>query len=386
MPLSTSSSDTNTDAYARQTASDRPGVAQPVPERPVPARRWGAILVGAVALFGVLIGAWELYWRASGVGPGTRNGFGLWAIQRRRIDDGEGNATVLLGSSRLHFDVQLPVWERLAGKAPIQLSYGGTSPMTAIEDLAADPKFTGHLLVGVAPELFFSGGGFGDGAARYTHKQSPAQRVGQWLSMYLVEPYLAFDDPDFALATVLKRQPWPARPGKHWFMDVRRLAIYTRDRDAWLWPKVAEDLRYRELARDIWRESFTDYPGDPTPAERIKTAQEQIERMVKAMALLRSHGVEVLFARLPSDGEYLAYEDRAFPRAQTWDALLAATHAQGIHFQDYPQMQGFYLPEWSHMTRSGAERFTAVFYGIVEENFWHAGGQDALPTGTSATP
>ena len=36
-------------------------------------------------------------------------------------------------------------------------------------------------------------------------------------------------------------------------------------------------------------------------------------------------------------------------------------------------MQGFYLPEWSHMTRAEAERFTAVFYGIIEENFWHHG-------------
>ena len=91
-----------------------------------------------------------------------------------RIDTGEGNATVLLGSSRLYFDVQLPVWERLAGKAPIQLSYEGTSPLTAIEDLAADPKFTGRLLVGVAPDLFFSGvAGAADAVAAYTHKESP---------------------------------------------------------------------------------------------------------------------------------------------------------------------------------------------------------------------
>ena len=76
MPSSTSSSDVNTDLYARQTASDRPGVAQPVPRRPVPVHPWGVILLGAVAVFVVLIGAWEAYWRAYGVAPGTRNGFG----------------------------------------------------------------------------------------------------------------------------------------------------------------------------------------------------------------------------------------------------------------------------------------------------------------------
>ncbi len=375
------------DAYARQTASDRPGVAQPVPRRPVPAQRWGVILLGAVALFAVLIGCWEAYWRAYGVIPGVRNGLGLWAIQRRRLDAGEGNATVLLGSSRLYFDVQLPVWERLAGKAPIQLSYEGTSPMTAIEDLAADRKFTGRLLIGVAPDLFFTGGGRGDAAAAYTRKESPAQRLGQWLSMHLVEPFLAFDDPDFALATVLKRQDWPKRPGRHWFRDVRKLSLEEPSRNAYLWAKVPDDPEYLKLVRSIWQEGFVTYPGDPTPEQELKTAREQIERMVKAIAQLRAHGVQVLFARLPSSGPYLAYENQHFPRAQTWDALLSATHAPGIYFQDYPQMQGYRLPEWSHMKRADAERFTAAFYGLIEENFWHGdSGDDAQPPGTAASP
>jgi len=42
---------------------------------------------------------------------------------------------------RLYFDIQLPVWERLDGRRPIQLSFEGTSPLKAVEDLAADPEF-----------------------------------------------------------------------------------------------------------------------------------------------------------------------------------------------------------------------------------------------------
>ena len=48
MPSSTSSSDRP--GFVRQTASNRPGVAQPVPERDVPDRRWGAIMAGAFGL------------------------------------------------------------------------------------------------------------------------------------------------------------------------------------------------------------------------------------------------------------------------------------------------------------------------------------------------
>jgi hypothetical protein len=357
------------DRYARQTAADRPGIAQPVPVRPVPEQPWGRILLGLVPFLALLLGGWEEYWRAYGVRPSINNSPGLWAIQRRRIDAGEGDATVLLGSSRLYFDIQLPVWKGLDGRAPIQLSFEGTSPLTAVEDLAADPKFTGRLLIGIAPDVFFSGFEFRGNAPRYTRKESPSQRIGQWLSMHFIEPYFAFDDPDYALQTVLARQPWPKRPGRTWHVAVRKLSETEADRNTHLWSKVAADPQYRELARSIWRQEFQPSPADPPPAEARKTEKEQIERMASAVAKLRARDVKVLFVRMPSAGEYLAYEDRDFPRVRTWDALLAAARAPGIHFEDYPELQGYYLPEWSHMTRSEGERFTAALYGLIMRDF-----------------
>jgi hypothetical protein len=361
------------DRYARQTAADRPGVAQPVPVRPVPEQPWGRILVGAALIFALLLGCWEAYWRAYGVHPGIANTYGLWAMQRRRIDAGEGNATVLLGASRVFFDIQLPVWERLAGRRPIQLAIEGTSPLPFLDDLADDAGFTGRMLVGVAPDVFFSGYQYRGGVLPYVRKESPSQRIGQWLSMHLIEPYLAFDDPDFALRTVLARQPWPARPGRRWFTEVRKLADHEPDRNTHLWSKLADDPEYRTMARRVWQEGFEPSDDDPTPEEARKAEKEQIDRAARAVAKLRSRGVSVLFVRLPSDGEYLAYENREFPRARTWDALLAATGAPGIHFGDYPELQGYYLPEWSHMTLAEGERFTAALYGIIARDFWGPG-------------
>ena len=370
-----------TDRYARQTAADRPGVAQPVPVRPVPEQPWGKILLGVLALLALLVGVWEWHWRDFGVKPSISNTFGLWAIQRRRIDAGEGDATVLLGASRMYFDVQLPVWERLDGRRPIQLSFEGTSPLAAVEDLAADPEFTGRILIAVEPDLFFSGFEYRSGVISYARKESPSQRIGQWLSMRFIEPYFAFDDPDYALQTVLARQPWPARPGRQWHTNVRKLAETAADRNTHLWSKVGEDLQYRELARSIWREDFQPSDEDPSPEEARKLEKEQIDRMAKAVAKLRARGVKVLFVRMPSNGEFLAYENRLYPRARTWEALLAATGAPGIHFEDYPQLRGYYLPEWSHMTLAEGERFTAALYGIVMREFWGSGE----PAGTART-
>lgn len=372
MPSSTSSSEhagAAPDRYARQTAADRPGIAQPVPVRPVPEQPWGRILCGAVLVFALLLTGWEAYWRAYGVTPSIDNDNGLWAIQRRRIDAGEGDATVIAGSSRPFFDIQLPVWERLAGRRPIQLCFEGTSPLVMVEDLAADPHFTGRLIIGIDPQVFFQGFDFHSAAVAYTRKQSPSQRIGQWLSMHLIEPYFAFDQPDFALETVLARQPWPARPGKLWLTEVRKLAESEADRNTHLWSKLVTDPQYRELARDIWRQRFPP-AANPPPGKLKKTIGEQIERMAKAVAKLQARGVKVLFLRSPSDGEYLTYERRFFPRASTWDSLLAASHVPGIHFEDYPELQGYYLPEWSHMTQADAGRYTVALYGVIERNYW----------------
>ena len=104
-------------------------------------------------------------------------------------------------------------------------------------------------------------------------------------------------------------------------------------------------------------------------ARRIDVATEQIRRAALAVAQLKARGAQVLFVRLPSSAAFLAYENSKFPRAQTWDALLAATGAPGIYFEDYPELQGYYMPDWSHMTRSEAERFTVALYRIIARDF-----------------
>ena len=365
--MRSSISSSEPDRYARQTASDRPGVAQPVPLRPVPIQPWGWMLVGATVLFALFLGLWEGYWRWYGVTPSIANTQGLWAIQRRRIDAGEGDATVLLGASRLYFDIQLPVWERLSGRRPIQLSFEGTAPLSALEDLAEDPKFTGRLVIGVAPDVFFSGRAYRAGAARYAHKESPSQRIGQWLSMRLIEPYLAFDDPDYALQTVLARQPWPSRMPER--LAVRKLAQSEADRNTHLWSKVETDP-YRALARSVWLNHLQPSDSDRPEQEARKIEKEQIDRTAKAVAKLQARGVKVLFVRLPSTGPYLEFENRKYPRARTWEALLTSSHAPGIYFEDYPQLQGYELPEWSHIQHADAERFTAALYLIIERDFW----------------
>lgn len=357
--------------FVRLTASDRPGVAQPVPERDVPPQPWRRIVLAGFVLFVLLMAAWETYWRDFGATPGYRNSNGAWAEQRGRIDAGEGGRTVLIGSSRVLFDVQLPEWEASSGERPIQLALEGTSPLPVLEDLAADPNFTGRLVIGVAPELFFSGFAYRGEAIGHYHQRGPSQRSGHWLSKRLLEPYFAFYDADFALPTVVMRQPWPLRPGMRKDSPVRKLLEQDADRNTRIWRKVETDPEYRELARSIWLERLhgPPPPGMDTPDKLRKVIDTQIDRAARAVATLRKRGVRMVFVRPPSDGEYYAFEQKVLPRPATWDVLLQRTGVPGIHFEDYPQLQGYELPEWSHLTQADAKRYTLALAPLVEQEF-----------------
>ncbi len=377
MPSSTSSSDTRTPPPRGPVLTgELPTHEIPMydpPLRALPERPLGMAWLVAVVVFALGMLGWELYWRDLGATPGYRNSDGQWAQQRRRIDKGEGDATVIIGSSRVLFDIQLPVWERLTGERPIQLALEGTSPVPILEDLALDRDFTGRLLIGVAPVLFFSDFSRRVGVLPYYRDESPSQRAGQWLSMRL-EPLLAFYDPDFALATVVERQAWWVRAGVSPTTEVRKLSNADADRNTRMWSKVEHDPAYRALARDIWKRLLTSRPPPPREAA-LALREKQIDRAVTAIATLRRRGVQVLFLRPPSSGLWLDIEQRAFPRAESWDRLLTRTGTPGIHFEDYPQLQGYDLPEWSHLSATEADRFTAALVPIIQRDYWPPAAQ-----------
>ena len=70
--------------------------------------------------------------------------------------------------------------------------------------------------------------------------------------------------------------------------------------------------------------------------------------------------------RLPR-ARFYEREAQQVPRDQTWDRLLRETGAFGIHFEDYPEMRDLDVPEWSHLSRESATRFTRDYVGVLRE-------------------
>jgi hypothetical protein len=315
-----------------------------------------------------LMVAWEAWVRSEGVTPSYRNSDGQWAEQRRRINNGAGDGWVFTGSSRVLFNMQLAVWERLDKRRPLQLALEGTSPLAVLEGLADDESFTGKVIVGVAPGLFFSGYEVRRGAIDRFENESPTQWFGHKVSV-LAEPYLAFYSRDFSLPSILRRQALPIRGNVVPKPEVRKLANMERDRNNRMWDKLVTDESYRKRATEIWT-ALSPPPLEllPPPAREgiLASRAKQIDRAVAATEKLRAKGAEAIFVQMPYEGGYTTSEENIAPRELTWDVMLERTGALGLHFKDHEEMQGYYLPEWSHMTGEEADRFTEAFYGLVQ--------------------
>jgi hypothetical protein len=332
------------------------------PLRVVPDVPWPRTAMLAVSLFLVALAGWETYWRFEWLVPSYRNSDGLWALTRDRIDDEGPGGTAIVGSSRVLFDLNLEAWREETGILPIQLALEGTNPRPYLTHLAQQTSFAGLVVVGVTEVLFFSPtpGLRADVIARYRDR-TPADRVAQQLSMHLVEPYFAFYDPDVALFTVLRRQPfWPARRDlAPQLPTVRKLSNSRRTRQADMWNKVELHPGYREVARGTWLTFLNaPRPAPPPPEVMQQQADALLAEVAADVRAIRARGGDVVFVRAPSIGPFREAELKAFPRERAWDPLLARAEAAGVHFEDYPDLQDVELPEWSHIRAGETDRFT----------------------------
>jgi len=362
MPSSTSSSEEKAAARRpeppaglRLTAADRPGVAQPVPERDIPNQPWRAILLCVLVLTLVMTGLWEWRIRQFQVRPGDLDdSASAWAEQRRRIRT-EPVKAAIVGDSRILFDTDLDRFEQLTGVRPVQLALPGTNGRPFLEDLAADPHFKGLAIVGLADTSYFREGvGLMEDALRHGKWESPADR-GSFLIHREVRRRLALLDDEYRLSSLVTRQDPNLRPGVQGpYDDVWKISETYEGRQTWIWPRIETDQRLRAHARAAWHEF-------KRPKATPKIIRMTQEKTAAAVAKIRARGGDVVFVRPPSAPEFRVNEEASIPRAKGFDALLVAANAKGVHFDDLPAAQNLVLPESSHLTRACATVFTDAY-------------------------
>ena len=344
-------------AGLRQTASNRPGQAQPVPTRDIPLRPW--VRIGTCVFFAValLLAGWEwnarrnLGLRAGDIGDSPQ----AWAEARRAADTSQ---VAIVGDSRILFDTDQARFEALTGVRPTQVAFVGTNSRTLLEHFANDPKFHGLLLVGMADTMYFGMPVIGVGGPavhNYAKNDKPSQLTGLWIDRWL-QKYFAFMDAEYRLSNLTNRgldHGWRKKVDSP-YEDVWKISETFPRRQYFMWNRIETDAYLRGHARHAW-DGFNGPNIPPALANKV------IARTAEAVRRIRDRGGDVIFIRPPSAPELRVNEQRRIPKALGWDRLLVGANAKGIHADDLPQAQKLVLPEFSHLSRRCATVFTDAY-------------------------
>ncbi|GAB2601783.1 hypothetical protein [Spirosoma areae] len=341
----------------------------------------------ALVLVLTFVVGWELYWRSQHHALSYNDDESLWASKRKLIYQSSPAQPVVIGSSRIKFDLDIDTWAGITGTKPIQLSLPGTSPRPMLTDLGNDKDFRGTVLIDVTEGLFFTpSGSFPEKEAikRVTAypKWSLSQQVSFQLNRVLEANLLFLDELNLSLNPLLDLLPIPTRPGVWGGPKFpREFSVNEFDRQTKMTDAFVADTALQNQVKGVWQDIGAHSPKKAIDGPPLLEILNETKRSVEQ---IRARGGQVVFIRTPSDGPMREVEKQAFPRARYWDRLLAHTQSPGIYFEDYPVLTRFRCPEWSHLTPKDAIRFTEDFIPIIEHKMgWSLHrGPLAAPTKT----
>jgi hypothetical protein len=312
----------------------------------------------AAGLVVILLVGWESALRALGYRPTVIDDKALWAVQRDRVytDHGE-KALALLGDCRMQMDsVPQVLARRFPGHRVVQLAVEQTSPVATLRDLAADKRFDGVVVCALNARLLCED--LWDAQQPYVdyyhRKYSLNVKLNRLVStvlqrsLSLFHPSLKLDD---LIAHVLETGHLPSLYYVETHADRSLLADFSM-------VDTAAYQRYM-LARD---HGLCDNRQLPGPEEWLQRAM-QLNEWVRA---IQARGGDVVFMQFPTSGEHLEYDEFVFPKKEYWDAFAAKTPALCLHFKDVPELAAFTCPDWSHLDRRDAPRFTRQLANVLE--------------------
>ncbi|MEO6407004.1 MAG: hypothetical protein ABIY51_07550 [Ferruginibacter sp.] len=318
----------------------------------------------------IVIGSWEHYLRHKGYNIAYDDGDGLWANKRAMVYEPIDKATVFIGSSRNKYDIDIYTWQSITGDHPIQLALEGDSPLPVLDDLSADIKFKGKVIVDVTERLFFTTRSNNVDEPKemvaYYKERTPTQRFSFKVNHLLESQFVFLDKNNFSLYAILEKLNVPKRKGA--FAEPYEYPIeagrITFDRQNIMMDEFLSDTTLRNHVKAIW--NFYEKRNTELPAKDTRLDSFLIA-IKKSCDKIKSRGGDVLFVHTPSAGFMLDGENKNFPREDYWDRLLTFTNCKGIHFADYSPLNHFEIPEFSHLGRPDAIIWTRNLIQILQQ-------------------
>jgi hypothetical protein len=326
-------------------------------------------LIIALTLLLILSASWEFYWRSQGYSPNLDDNKDLWAVQRKKVDKASKNDVVLLGSSRVLFDIQLNEWEQETGIRPIQLATAGASPLPIFSDIVNNTNYNGTIVVGVTPPLFFSttyplAEPWKRAQSRVDHyyNRTYAQRSNHILSIPLQQNLVLISTTEeewadnIDLKTLLRnikigsRIPVDMPP----FYQFGNISV---ERNVEMIERTVTDTAFANSIKKVWG-----YLGQAAPPP---DKEATMAFFVNDARTFIKRGGNLILLRAPSTGGFRMGEKMGTPRVKYWDELVHTLNVKNYHFEDYDQFKNLDCPEWSHLSAQDARFFTSELAKIM---------------------
>lgn len=325
------------------------------------------IMAGGITIIFLIF--WELHWRSEGYPIAPEDDKALWAEQRAKLEQMDSEGVVLLGASRVFFDIQLNAWEEETGVRPVMLAAAGTTPLPVFQDIVEHSQFNGTLLIGITPPLYFSPpvkeNDFFQRITnwiRHYHKRTYADRLNHFLSKGPQNSFAFLNSTEetfyneLDLKKLINRIPMPARiPGPPPFPAFQYI---DKDRNITMLDITVTDTTYARMITNFWSFVIQPPPNLPPPEVIEEMKNGLIATTVGLVEKFKARGGKVIFIRCPSQNQFRMAENGGFPRAAYWDQLIKAADCPAYHFEDYDFMSKYTLPEWSHLASPDAQLFT----------------------------
>lgn len=328
-------------------------------------------LIIAITLSIICLSAWELFWRSKGVYPTLDDNEALWSVQRSRVEKASSNDILLIGSSRVLFDIQLNEWEAETGIRPIQLASVGSSPLPIFHDIVNNTTFHGTVLVGVTPGLFFSTTfpeaqpwQWPQSKVDYYKKRTFAQISNHYLSLPLQKNFAFLSDDQGVDGIKLKELIGKINVGNRVvdpmppFHEFGEIAV---DRNNVMKQITVTDTAYANSIIKVWQFFIKGAASSPPPDKASTMAF-----FLKDLKTFKSRGGRVILVRCPSSGWLRGAENMGVPRAKFWDDLVKEAQVESYHFEDYNQLKTLTCPEESHLSAKDARFFTIELVKIMK--------------------
>ena len=324
-----------------------------------PGGHWLKAWLLAATLVVLVVTFWEGALRTAGFAPQFADNRALWLSARHRLSRPDPSAIAILGASRVQRAVDVDVLSAQLGRPVVQLAVEGSSGLPVLENLAADPRFRGTVIISIAPAFSFnrrlSKLDAGNQAAwvRDYMQQSRSRRAEQEMRLG-IQGLFAFRSADAAVTrtipALLDRSSLPVA-------DFKRT---DRSRFVHIYPDRYEVEVSQDSVVKMYREN--------TEAYEPQGFADVLQYFGTLVQMLNAKGSRVFVLRLPSAGAVLDYERQTFPQDRFWQPMQRYLDARFIHFDDYPGLLGYMSADGSHVDSAMAGEFTRQLALVLTAN------------------